>query len=363
MGNSLSDLGKLLAATNASGALNSLARGDIRTAYKQAVRALQLQLSEEDRRQLGKVFYAHGKLLTSEGQFRKATADFAKAVDCSDHNNETFRLRHRTAVRALKQLFCRVISQGSEPIADGNLIRRFDVVSFCTDMCAKHNASLSDLPQAAILHYVRQAGYLYPPPVRLPEEAHLDEFHALGTYRWQGDEKSGDQFTRWVRRLKDGDETVSKHLGRLLGDWIWSETDCVKDTDFLVTVPGGPQREAQRGFNPPDILAKAVQDCLGVPLLLSILERDESSRARGLAYQDVRRCFSLGKAAQQIKGRSVLLLDDVAARGYTLRACSEHLCNAGAKRVVCVVLAQVVSTRREQLALDVRVRVPTLFEE
>ena len=221
-------------------------------------------------------------------------------------------------------------------------------------MNGKRNVTLSDLPRAAVLHYVRKAGYLYPPPVGLREEAHLDEFFALGTYRWQGDENSGDQFTRWVRRLKDGDRIVSKHLGRLLGDWIWSETDCVKDTDFLATVPGEPQREAQRGFNPPDVLGGAVQDCLGVPLLLSVLERDESSRARELAYQDILTSFSLGNTVQQIEGRSVLLLDDVATRGYTLRACSEHLRDAGAKRVVCVVLAQAVSTRCERLALDVR---------
>ena len=359
MGNNLSDLGKLVAATYAHGALSALAGGDVRAAHAKAVRALQMRLSEEDRQQLGKVFYAHGKLLTSEGQFNKATADFARAVDCSDRN-ETYRLRHRTAEKALKQSFLRVVSQGAKPITDAILIRRFDVVSFCNDMCAKHNLPLSDLPQAAILHYVQKAGYVYPSPVRLPEEAHLDEFHALGTYRWQGDEKSGDQFTRWVRRLKDGDKTVTEHLGRLLGDWIWSETDCVKDTDYLVTVPGGPQREAHRGFNPPEVLAKAVQDCLGVPLLLRVLKRDESSRARELNYQDVRACFSLGKAAQKINGRSVLLIDDVATRGYSLWACSELLRNAGAKRVVCIALAQAVSTLRERQALDVEVRVHTL---
>ena len=48
------------------------------------------------------------------------------------------------------------------------------------------------------------------------------------------------------------------------------------------------------------------------------------------------------------EGQSVVLVDDVAARGYTLRACSERLREAGARRVVCVVLAQSVTTLREQ---------------
>ena len=348
MGNSLGDIGTMLATTAASDALKALARNDVQAAYEAAVRALERPLKKEERWQLGKVFYAHGKLLTSEGRFAEATADFAKAVDYSNHN-ETFYLRHQTAVRALKGSFGPVASQNSEMLTDENQIRRRgDVISFCNDMSGKRNVSLADLPREAILDYVRQAGYLYPPQVRLPEAAHVDEFHALGTYRWQGDEKSGDRFTRWIRDLKKGNKIVSKHLGRLLGDWIWSETDCMKDTDFLVTVPGEPQREAHRGFNPPRMLAEAVQDCIGVPLLLSVLERKESSRARNLPYEGVRRCFSLGKTAQRIEGQSVVLVDDVAARGYTLRACSEHLRDAGAQRVVCVVLAQSVSTSREQ---------------
>lgn len=352
MGNSLGDLGKMLAKTAARDALDYLDRGNVQAAYEAADRAVQRGLASMERRHLAKVYYAHGKFLTSEGHFDKATADFAKADNYSDHDR-TFRLRHRTAKQALKQLFCRVISQNIEPIRDVNSIRRLDVVSFCADMNGKRNVPLSDLPRAAVLHYVRKAGYLYPPPVGLREEAHLDEFHALGTYRWQGDEKSGDQFSRWIRRLKDGDEVASKHLGRLLGDWIWSETDCVKDTDFLVAVPGDPQREAQRGFNPPHMLMEAIQDCLGIPLLLSVLEREESSRARdSTSYQDIRRVFRLGKATQRIEGQSVVLVDDVATRGYTLRACSEHLRDAGARRVVCVVLAQSVTTRRERLGVS-----------
>ena len=255
MGNSLGDMGKMLAATAVTDALNALARNDVQAAHEAAVRALQRPLKEEERRQLGDVFYAHGKLLTSEGRFDKATADFATAVEYRE-NNETFCLRHQTALRALKESFRQVNSRYSESSSEASQFRRrLDVSSFCHDMRARRNVPLSDLPPAAILHYVRKAGYLYLPRVRLPEASRVDEFHALGTYRWQGDEKSGDQFTRWVRDLKNGNKLVSKHLGRLLGDWIWSETDCMKDTDFLVTVPGEPQREAERGFNPPRMLA------------------------------------------------------------------------------------------------------------
>ena len=92
----------------------------------------------------------------------------------------------------------------------------------------------------------------------------------------------------------------------MLADWIWSKTDCLKDTDFLVTVPGDPLRDAQRGLNPPFVLAEAVQQHLGVPQLLDALARTKSIRARELTYQDVRDSFSLGKGAQQLEQRSIV---------------------------------------------------------
>ena len=199
-----------------------------------------------------------------------------------------------------------------------------------------------------MLCYVREGRYIHQPTVPLSEEANLDGFHALGVYRWQGDEKSADDFSCWIRRMKDGERIVAEHLGRLMADWIWSETDCLKDTDFLVTVPGDPQREAKRRFNPPRVLADAIEGHLGVPVLANALERTESPHARELSYQEVHHCFSLGKASSQVDGRSIVLVDDVATRGYTLRACFDHLRSAGARRVVCVVLAQSITTLRER---------------
>ena len=324
-----------MAPTYAESALTALKAGDIRTAYKKAVHACQIHSNQDDLQKLGSVFYAHGKLLTSEGRLTEATSNFTRAVKCTDRN-ETFRLRARTAGNALRHQ--------SRPIVQ----RRLEVGSFCQTMSTRINLSLSNLPTAPFLHVVRTAKCLHPPMVALREAPRLDEFHALGTYRWQGDEKSSDLFTRWVRRLKNGDRAVATHLGQLLGDWICAKTPVLHDADFLVTVPADPQREAQRGFHPPDVLAEKIQECVGIPFLKGVLVRSDSSRARDLPYTDVLGGFRRGKRGNRVDGWHVILLDDVAARGYTLRACSKHLQDAGAKRVVCVVLAQSITTRRER---------------
>ena len=344
MSNALRDLGRIRIAHLVRGAQDALACGDIPSAHDNAVRAWQASrrkgqhLSAADRRIVGNVYYTHGKLLTSTAHLREAVDDFARAVDCNDRSQK-FRRRLRTARRAF--------SQSPKGLID----RENAVISFYRTMRSTRTASLADLPEAPILYYARKARYIFPPSLKLPALSDLDEFHALGTYRWQGDEKSSDQYSRWIRRLKAGNNMVAKQLGRLLVDWIWSETDVLRDTDFLVTVPGEPVREARRGFNPPDILAAAIRDYLGVPILDHVLQRNNSPRSRDLnTYREVRDCFGVGKVVSRIKRSNILLVDDVATRGYTLRACSENLRKSGADRVACITLAQSVSTHRERKA-------------
>lgn len=326
-----------MAPTYAGSALATLEAGDVRSAYKKAVHACQMRPNPEALQSLGWVFYAHGKLLASEGRLREASADFSKAVRCTA-DSSMFRLRTRTTEKALRHP------------SRGKVQHRLDVRSFCGHMSARMNLSLSDLPPAAFLHVVRKAGYLYPPSVRLRQASHLDGFCALGTYRWQGDEKSSDQFTQWIRRLKNGDRTVGVHLGQLLADWVLAETSVLRDADLLVAVPGDTQRQAQRGFNPPDALAEAIRDRVGIPILEGVLTRSESRRARDSSFGEVQAGFRRGKQGARVKGWSVVLVDDVATQGSTLRACSKHLHDAGAKRVVCVVLAQAITTHREREA-------------
>lgn len=329
----LSDGWEQLASSRTADALRLLAQGNVQDARAKAAGALQARLNVDRRRDLAPVFYEHGRLLASKGQFRKAVDDFEQAVRCDDRN-EFFRLRLRTARKALARF-----SKQNPKSA---------VQTFRHAMKSRPNVVISELPRASVWAYVEKAGYVVRPPTKLPEQGNLDAFHALGTYRWQGDEKNSDPFSRWIRRMKKGDETVTRHLGRLLAEWTWAEMDCTSDADFLIPVPGARPRENERGFNPPEELARVLEDSLGIPLCLDALHRDASTRARELPYPEVLECFRLGNPRPTVAGRGILLIDDVATRGYTLRACSEHLRHAGAKRIVCIVLAQSVTTRREK---------------
>jgi hypothetical protein len=72
---------------------------------------------------------------------------------------------------------------------------------------------------------------------------------------------------------------------------------------------------------------------LRVPALSKIPERDYELHASSISVVD----------AHVVVGRSVLLLDDVALTGYSIRACEELLYRAGAAEVQCVVLGRIDS--------------------
>ena len=94
---------------------------------------------------LAEVFYAFGKLVTSEGNFGEATAAFRRAVEFSERT-ETYRLRLRAAVRALRQSSHREVRRdGAPPVVLTNAaeIRRWDIVSFTDDMLTTRNVSIS----------------------------------------------------------------------------------------------------------------------------------------------------------------------------------------------------------------------------
>lgn len=343
--NSLRDLKTLVSATAATDALRELTRGNLAAAYRSARKVAPGKLALRERERLGSVFYEHGKLLAAKGRLDDAAADFGRALKLGT-SDELVRLRLQMTNRALQKERSLVVADGSS-ITEPDRIRRLDVATFCREMKGRRNLALSGLPPAAVLHYVRKAGYLHPPRVGLPERSRLDDFQALGTYRWRGDEKALDQFSIWVRALKTGDATVGRHLGRLFAEWLVSETDCAGDADYLIAVPGGPDREVERDASPSQVLARGVQEHIGVPWLSGVLQRSESTRARHLPYAEVARYFTATRSGGDIASRNVLLIDDVATRGYTLRACSDELHRLGAKRVACVTLAQSVTSLRE----------------
>ena len=121
--------------------------------------------------------------------------------------------------------------------------------------------------------------------------------------------------------------------------------------DMVMAMPMHWRKRWLRGFNQAELLAKPVARRIGVPLCQN-LRRKRYTRAQASLSETQRRqnpvnTFAVCKP-EQIRGKRVLLIDDVFTTGATLRAAAGALKEAGAGHVSVLTLARV--DRREAVA-------------
>lgn len=138
----------------------------------------------------------------------------------------------------------------------------------------------------------------------------------------------------------DGNVGAGVLLGRLMGEVPFAG----RFTGFTVTaVPLSTGRKCSRSYNQSAVLACALATRLALPLDLECLRRVRGSRPqRGLGVRqrkaNVRAAFV---AHPGVKGRCLLLVDDVVTTGATMLACRQALLAAGASEVVLFACAGV----------------------
>lgn len=138
-----------------------------------------------------------------------------------------------------------------------------------------------------------------------------------------------------------------REAGRLLGEILaeYSKSRSVKfgSSSVVVALPLHPARERTRGFNQSLIIAKSFSEKLGVGWEEGALERIKKTKLQtGLGLEE-RKKNVLGSFVvtrpEAVKGKSIVLVDDVKTTGSTLEEAARVLKGAGAKRVWAVTVA------------------------
>jgi len=146
-----------------------------------------------------------------------------------------------------------------------------------------------------------------------------------------------------IQRLKyDGYRPLAKPLGRFLAEAVQRLDP--QSFDVLVPVPLHRRRERRRGFNQAALLAAHVSKAQKIPLAASdcVRVRDTPPQT-GLRAAERRKnvagAFHVPEP-QRIRGKRVLLVDDVLTTGATAHACAQALRDAGAQGVWVATLAR-----------------------
>jgi ComF family protein len=143
----------------------------------------------------------------------------------------------------------------------------------------------------------------------------------LATFKFRGSLGAGAELCEHAFSVLP--ETAAEHYG-----------EPELSFEAIVPVPLHPARMRQRKFNQSQIIADRLAARLGIPCRPTLLRRSRDTPTQvGLSQsqrrENVRGAFECGEPLGALKGRAVLVVDDLMTTGATLHACASALRRSG----------------------------------
>lgn len=113
--------------------------------------------------------------------------------------------------------------------------------------------------------------------------------------------------------------------------------------DLIVSVPLHKKRRRERGYNQSDAFAEGLSEITGIPWSGSALARvrytkSQTGKTKVERQENVKDIFE-ALEPQQIRGKRIVLVDDVLTTGATLESCLNVLLRAGCDSVSIMTIA------------------------
>ena len=152
------------------------------------------------------------------------------------------------------------------------------------------------------------------------------------------------RYSSLIHHLKYHDHPeVGTWLGRIAAAEL-KRADFFHGVDLIVPVPLSKKRYRQRGYNQCDYIARGISEVIGVPVCSKCVERvvdteTQTHKGRIERWRNTEGIFRV-KDSEALKGKHVLIVDDVSTTGATVHACISALLTVPGVRVSIFVLAK-----------------------
>jgi len=125
-----------------------------------------------------------------------------------------------------------------------------------------------------------------------------------------------------------GNIKLGLYLGRMMGKSILN-SNRFSNIDLLIPLPLFTRKEFKRGFNQSSILCNGINEITNIPVMVNNVIRikateTQTKKGRIERWEMVEKSFSVADA-ETLKGKHVLLVDDVITTGATIEACGSQI--------------------------------------
>lgn len=156
------------------------------------------------------------------------------------------------------------------------------------------------------------------------------------------------KYSSLIHHLKYYDHPeVGTFLGGLAANELKS-SGFFDDIDLIVPVPLSKKKFRKRGYNQCDYIARGISKATGIPTRANCIERvidtdTQTRKGQTERWKNTEGIFRVIKP-ETIKGRHLLLIDDVSTTGATLHACITALLTHSGVRISVFTLATTRNT-------------------
>jgi ComF family protein len=153
---------------------------------------------------------------------------------------------------------------------------------------------------------------------------------------------------RCIRTMKYRQlHSVGIWLGKMLGERLRG-TPVLDDEPVLLPVPLHPVKQIERGYNQAEMLCRGIAEECALQLVPRLLQRSRYTRSQSASKldRDERQTNMLNAfrvredVLKEVKGRPILLVDDLITTGATMSECIAALNEHGAMDVRLLALAR-----------------------
>jgi ComF family protein len=132
-----------------------------------------------------------------------------------------------------------------------------------------------------------------------------------------------------IHQLKYKNNTaIGFYMGELMGKNLL-DSNRFNNIDYLIPLPLYPDKERKRGYNQATVICNGISKTMGIPVITGNVIRQrftetQTRKHRTERWENVEGSFVIKNPAA-LKGKNVLLVDDVITTGATLEACGSVL--------------------------------------